>query len=300
MSERRGRIHEKHDLSKTRRCELLDVPRSSAYYRRESVSEADLAVMRLIDEIHLQLPFYGSRRMRDELEERGHTVNRKRVQRLMRQMDLRALYPRRRTSQPGKGHKIYPYLLRDLSIERANQAWASGHLLHPHGQGVHVPGGDHRTGILDGCWHGGCRTPWIRTSVSRRWRKLYSALKRRRSSIPTKGPSSPVKRSPTCSRTTPLRSAWMARADGWTTCSSNVCGAASSTRTYTCGPTKRPPSFGQDWPATSVSTTPGAVTAHWTDAPPMRCTSTRLTAIWQPETRGRFHLPHCPIPGVHF
>ena len=49
-----------------------------------------------------------------------------------------------------------------------------------------------------------------------------------------------------------------------------------------------------------LSTTPGAVTAHWTDAPPMRCTSTRLTAIWQPETRGRFHLPHCPIPGVHF
>ena len=125
MSERRGRIHEKHDLSKTRRCELLDVPRSSAYYRGEPVSEADLAVMRLIDEIHLQWPFYGSRRMRDELEERGHTVNRKRVQRLMRQMGLRALYPRRRTSQPGKGHKIYPYLLRDLSIERANQAWAS-------------------------------------------------------------------------------------------------------------------------------------------------------------------------------
>ena len=143
MNERRGRIHDKHDLSKTRRCELLDVPRSSAYYRREAVSEVDLAVMRLIDEIHLQWPFYGSRRMRDELEERGHTVNRKRVQRLMRQMDLRALYPRRRTSQPGKGHKIYPYLLRDLSIERANQAWASDIFLHPDGQGVHVPGGDH-------------------------------------------------------------------------------------------------------------------------------------------------------------
>ena len=74
MSERRGRIHEKHDLSKTRRCELLDVPRSSAYYRRESVSEADLAVMRLIDETYLQWPFYGSRRMRDELEERGLLV----------------------------------------------------------------------------------------------------------------------------------------------------------------------------------------------------------------------------------
>ena len=119
-----GQIHEQHALSKTRRCELLDVARSSAYYRREPVGEADLAVMRLIDEIHLQWPFFGSRRMRDALEERGHTVNRKRFQRLMRQMDLRALYPRRRTSQPGQGHKIYPYLLRDLSIERANQVWA--------------------------------------------------------------------------------------------------------------------------------------------------------------------------------
>ena len=222
MSERRGRIHEKHELSKTRRCELLDVARSSAYYRGEPVSEADLAVMRLIDEIYLQWPFYGSRRMRDELEERGHTVNRKRVQRLMRQMDLRALYPRRRTSQPGKGHKIYPYLLRDLSIERANQAWASDISYIPMAKGDSCTWWRSWTGILAGCCHGGCRTPWIRTSVSKPWRTLYSALKRRRSSIPTKGPSSPVKRSPTCSRTTPLRSAWMARADGWTTCSSSV------------------------------------------------------------------------------
>ncbi len=125
MSERREKIHTEHELTKTRRCELLDVARSSAYYHPEPVSEADLALMRLIDEIHLQWPFYGSRRTRDELEDRGHKVNRKRVQRLMRLMDLRALYPRRRTSQPGKGHKIYPYLLRDLSIERANQAWAT-------------------------------------------------------------------------------------------------------------------------------------------------------------------------------
>ena len=112
-------------LPKTRRCELLDVARSSAYYQPELVSAQDLALMRLIDEIHLQYPFYGSRRLRNELEDRGHRVNRKRVQRLMRQMDLTALYPRRRTSQPGKGHKIYPYLLRHLSIERANQVWAS-------------------------------------------------------------------------------------------------------------------------------------------------------------------------------
>ncbi len=125
MSERRTHLHTEHGLPKTRRCKLLDVAHSSAYYRPEPVSEADLALMRLIDEIHLQRPFYGSRRTRDELEDRGHKVNRKRAQRLMRLMGLRALYPRRRTSQPGKGHKIYPYLLRDLSIERTNQAWAT-------------------------------------------------------------------------------------------------------------------------------------------------------------------------------
>jgi putative transposase len=125
MSERRVKIHTAHELPKTRRCELLGVARSSAYYRPKLIEQEDLVLMRLIDEIHLRLPFYGSRRIRDELEEHGHTVNRKRIRRLMRQMGLRALYPRQRTSQPGKGHKIYPYLLRDLSIEHANQVWAT-------------------------------------------------------------------------------------------------------------------------------------------------------------------------------
>ncbi len=125
MSERRAQIHAAHELPKSRRCELLDVARSTAYYRPTPVSDDDLRMMRLIDEIHLELPFYGSRRIRDELETRGHPTNRKRVQRLMRLIGLTALYPRRRTSQPGKGHKIYPYLLRDLCIERANHVWAS-------------------------------------------------------------------------------------------------------------------------------------------------------------------------------
>lgn len=125
MNERREKVHQEHELPKTRRCELLDMARSSAYYRPEPVSERDLVLMRLIDEIHLRLPFYGSRRMRDELEKHGQVVNRKHIQRLMRQMGLRALYPRRRTSQPGPGHKIYPYLLRGLSIERANQVWST-------------------------------------------------------------------------------------------------------------------------------------------------------------------------------
>jgi putative transposase len=81
--------------------------------------------MRILDEVYLKWPFYGSRRLGAVLQQRGHAGNRKRVQRLMRQMGLRAIYPKPRTSHPGHGHKIYPYRLRGLTITRPNQAWAS-------------------------------------------------------------------------------------------------------------------------------------------------------------------------------
>jgi putative transposase len=135
VSERRAMIHADHPLTVTHRCALLDVPRSTAYYQPTGVSAEDLALMRLVDEIHLELPFYGSRRVRDELETRGQTVGRKRVQCLMRQMGLRALYPKPRTSQPGAGHTVYPYLLRGLSIDRPNQVWASDICYIPMAQG---------------------------------------------------------------------------------------------------------------------------------------------------------------------
>ncbi len=112
-------------LSVVRQCKLVALARSTAYYRDMDVSGEDLELMRLIDEAHLQRPFYGSRRIRDWLEDRGHRVNRKRVQRLMRLMGLQALGPKPNTSRPGKGHKIYPYLLGDRVIDRPNQAWAS-------------------------------------------------------------------------------------------------------------------------------------------------------------------------------
>jgi putative transposase len=114
-----------HPLSRSRRCQLLGLSRSTAYYRPVVTTAEDLALMRLIDELHLELPFYGARRLRDELQSRGHAVNRKRVQRLMRQMGLTALYPKRRTSAPAQGHKVYPYLLKGLTVERANQVWAA-------------------------------------------------------------------------------------------------------------------------------------------------------------------------------
>lgn len=118
-------IDKDHRLSITRQCQLLSLNRSNVYYQRAPVSDEDLALMRRIDEMHLQRPFYGSRRIRDWLQDEGYAVGRKRVQRLMRLMGLRALYPKPRTSKPGKGHKIYPYLLRGMKIDRPNQVWAA-------------------------------------------------------------------------------------------------------------------------------------------------------------------------------
>ncbi len=125
MTERKAMIKAKQGLSVTRQCHLLAVPRSSVYARRQSVSSTDLDLMQQLDELYLKWPFYGSRRLCLELRQRGHRVNRKHVHRLMRKMGLRAIYPKPRTSHPGKGHRIYPYLLRGLRIDRPNQVWAS-------------------------------------------------------------------------------------------------------------------------------------------------------------------------------
>ena len=110
----------------TRQCELLALPRSGVYYEPASaVSDEDLRLIRLLDELHLKYPFMGSRRLRDELKKLGAIVNRKRIQRLMRLMGLEALYPRKRTSVPNLAHRVFPYLLRDLLIDRPNQVWAT-------------------------------------------------------------------------------------------------------------------------------------------------------------------------------
>ena len=125
MTERKAMIKARQRIAVSRQCQLLAVPRSSVYARARGVSEADVELMRQLDALHLKWPFYGGRRLSDELSQGGQRVNRKRVRRLMRLMGLRAVYPKPRTSQPAQGHKIYPYLLRDLSIERPNQVWAS-------------------------------------------------------------------------------------------------------------------------------------------------------------------------------
>ncbi len=118
-------IDRQNSLPVTRQCQLLSLNRSTVYYRPKAASEEDLRLMRRIDEMHLKRPFYGSRRIRDWLWEEGNDINRKRVQRLMRQMGITALYPKKGTSRPGKGHKIYPYLLRGLEVNRPNQVFCS-------------------------------------------------------------------------------------------------------------------------------------------------------------------------------
>ncbi len=118
-------ITRESDLPITRQCQLLKLNRSTVYYQPKLASEEDLKLMRRIDEMHLKRPFYGSRRIRDWLWEEGYDINRKRVQRLMRKMGITAIYPKKNTSKPGKGHKIYPYLLRNLVIDHPNQVWAT-------------------------------------------------------------------------------------------------------------------------------------------------------------------------------
>jgi putative transposase len=119
----------------TRQCELLDLSRSTLYYQPRAVSEVDLALMRRLDELHLEHPFLGARKLARLLNDDGFEVGRRHVTTLMRRMGLETIYRKRRTSLPEKGHTIYPYLLSGVSIERPNQAWASDITYLPMAQG---------------------------------------------------------------------------------------------------------------------------------------------------------------------
>ena len=114
-----------HQLPLKRRCALLSIARSSAYYEPKPDTSDDEVLMRSMDKIHLRHPYFGSRRIVDELVEEGHCVNRKKVQRLMGRMGMNALYPKPNTSRANRAHKVYPYLLRGLNIDHANQVWCA-------------------------------------------------------------------------------------------------------------------------------------------------------------------------------
>lgn len=214
-----------HPLSVVRQCRLLEVPRSSFYYRPAPVSAEDLDLMRRIDAIHLDYPFLGSRRVQDELGRAGLRVNRKKIRRLMRAMGIAALYPKPRTSTPASGHRIYPYLLRDVAVTRPNQVWASDITYIPMAHGFM-----YLVAVLD--WFSRRVLSWELSNtmdVAFCVAALEEALDRsapRTSSTAIRVRSTPRRRSPVFWSRTGWRSAWMAGGGSWTTSSSSVCGAA--------------------------------------------------------------------------
>ena len=134
--DRRELVDRQHGgLSVRRQCRLLGLARSGVYRPALPADDNDVAVMRRLDELFTAWPFLGSRRMAQMLKEEGFAINRKRVQRLMRQMGIAALGPKPRTTKPEPGHKIFPYLLRNLAIDRPNQVWAADITYIPIGRG---------------------------------------------------------------------------------------------------------------------------------------------------------------------
>jgi len=122
-------------LSIRRQCQMLALARSGVYRQRKGPDKAELSLMRKIDELFLAHPFLGARRIAAMLRNAGLTVNRKRITRLMRLMGLEPLGPKPRTSKPGKGHAVFPYLLKGLAIDRPNQVWAADITYVPIGKG---------------------------------------------------------------------------------------------------------------------------------------------------------------------
>ena len=117
-------IDREHKLPIKRQAEVLSISRGATYYKPRPVSEKDLLLMRKLDELHLNYPFAGSRMLRDLLRQQGLDAGRLHIGTLMTKMGIEAIYRKRNTSKPAPGHKIYPYLLRDVAVTRPNQAWA--------------------------------------------------------------------------------------------------------------------------------------------------------------------------------
>ena len=230
-------IDREHDLSITKQAEALNISRGSVYYLPRPVSASDLEVMRRLDRLHLQFPFAGSRMLRGLLAAEGCKIGRRHVKTLMKRMGIEALYRRPRTTKPEPGHKIYPYLLRDLEITRPNQVWAMDITYIPMARGF-----VYLTVVLD--WFSRRLLAW-RLSITMEASFCVEALE---DALAHHGKPEIVNTDQGSQFTglaftgVPLskasRSAWMAKALGGTMCSSSVCGAPSNTKRYICGPMK--------------------------------------------------------------
>jgi len=221
-------ISREHPLPLTRQCRLLNLSRSGIYY---SPVPVDRNLMHLMDEIHLEYPFMGSRGIKNELWNKSYKVGRSHIRTLMRKMGIEAIYKKPRLSEPHPDHTIYPYLLRGLSITEANTVWAADITYIPMAKGF-----CYLVAIMD--WQagrsfpGGSRTPWIPRSVLRPLKRRSPATGRHRYSTPTRAVSLPLTHLSEFSRLTTSGSAWTDGADGWTTSSSRGSGRALNMKTY--------------------------------------------------------------------
>ena len=271
-----------------RQCELLGVPRSSAYYAPVGESAANLALMRLIDELYTLHPFYGVRQITRRLRQLGQAVNFKRVRRLMRLMGLVAQVPKPNLSKPAPGHRIYPYLLRNLEVVRANQVWAMDITYVP------IEGGFvYLCAVLD--WHSRKVMAW-RLSNSMDASFCLEALREALATHGTpgimntdQGTSLPVRPSSRCSPTTASGSRWTDAGARWTTSSSSGSGAPSNTRRSTAANMNRCGTCAPASRITSSSTIIGVLTAPWATSAPLASMPPRSLAAATP------HETACPL-----
>src|SRR3989338_6418272 len=222
-----------HDLPVVRQCQILTISRSTAYYKARPVSQDNLQLMRRLDELHLEYPFMWSRQLRDQLKREECFVSRGRISRLMRLMGISAIYRKPNTSKPHPAHPIYPYLLRNLVIDRPNQVWATDITYIPMSRGF-----VYLCAVMD----------WASRKVLA-WRLSNTlttdfCIEAVQEAIARHG-TPEIFNTDQGSQFTSfeftellqqhgIRSAWMAGVAGGTTCSLSDCGRVSSTRKFTC------------------------------------------------------------------
>ncbi len=186
-----------HDFPIARQAKALNISRGAVYCKPRPVPAQDLKIMRRLDELHLEHPFMGARMLRDMLNRAGVSIGRRHAATPMKRMGIEAVYRRPDTSKPAPGHKIYPYLLRGLKIEKPNQVWAVDITCIPMARGfVYLA-------AIAG-WAAGafcriaCRSAWRRIFASRRWRRPWRNTAGRGFSTRIRARSSPARRSPAC------------------------------------------------------------------------------------------------------
>ncbi|CDW93702.1 hypothetical protein THICB2_400004 [Thiomonas sp. CB2] len=218
-------IDRDHKLSITRQAQLLGMSRGAVYVLPQPTSPADLALMRQIDELHLEHPFMGARMLRRQLAQEGWQVGRRHVGTLMRRMGIAALAPQPGTSKNAPGHKIYPYLLRRLTTARSNQVWALDTTYIAMARGF-----VYLTAVVEcsaaGSWPTRGPSRWRLAMPRRSSSRPWPAGARPRSSTPIRAASSPPPSSPTPRWSVAASSAWMGAGPGATTSSWSDSGAA--------------------------------------------------------------------------